>query len=149
MNKINIFSLGGLQTIVKKCAYANLSFYEFFFHKNERGRSLWKKNLMHLRTTQLKWLLLGVLWGIRQSCLCSLPRFGQLKRLAVSFTLAFLNELFSILQEICVQRTLVKNYSWYCVFVLYCIVLHFNASFANVSFTFFLPSLDQNAINNS
>ena len=33
MNKINIFSLGGLQTIVKRYADANLSFDEFFSMK--------------------------------------------------------------------------------------------------------------------
>ena len=43
-----------------------------------------------------------------------------------------LNELFSVLQETCVQRPLMNNYSRYCVFVLYCIVLHFNVSFPNV-----------------
>ena len=36
-----------------------------------------------------------------------------------------MNELFSKLQEICVQRTLMNNYFWYCDFVLYYIVLHF------------------------
>ena len=34
MNKINILSLGGLQTIVKTCAGANLSFDGVFFHEN-------------------------------------------------------------------------------------------------------------------
>ena len=33
MNEINIFSLGGLQTIVKRCADANLSFANFFPRK--------------------------------------------------------------------------------------------------------------------
>ena len=33
MNETNIFSLGGLQTIVKRCADANLSFANFFSTK--------------------------------------------------------------------------------------------------------------------
>ena len=33
MNKINIFNLGGLQTIVKRCTDANLSFNDFFPQK--------------------------------------------------------------------------------------------------------------------
>ena len=36
MNKINIFNLGGLQTIVKRCANANLSINEFFSTKTSK-----------------------------------------------------------------------------------------------------------------
>ena len=36
MNKIIIFRLGGLQTIVKRCADANLSFEEFFSMKTSK-----------------------------------------------------------------------------------------------------------------
>ena len=37
MNKINIFSLGGLQTIVKRCADGNLSFDEVFSTKTSKA----------------------------------------------------------------------------------------------------------------
>ena len=54
-----------------------------------------------------------------------------------------LNELFSVLLEICVQRTLMNNYSWYCVFALYCIVLYFNVSFPNALHFSYLCSVNK------
>ena len=46
MNKINIFSLGGLQTIVKRCGDANLSF-DFFRTKTSKVTHY---ELMYLHT---------------------------------------------------------------------------------------------------
>ena len=37
----------------------------------------------------IKVVIIGLLWGICQSCLCSFPLCGQLKRLAISVTVAF------------------------------------------------------------
>ena len=54
MNRINIFSLGGLQTIVKWYADTNLSFDDFFSTKTNE---ISQYELMYLRTMQLKLLL--------------------------------------------------------------------------------------------
>ena len=50
MNKINIFSLGGLQ-IVKRFADVNLSFDDFFSTKTSEVAHY---ELMYLRTMQVK-----------------------------------------------------------------------------------------------
>ena len=137
MNKINIFSLGGLQTIVKRCANANLSFDDFFSTKTSEVAHY---ELMYLRSMQLK-LLLGVLWGIRQSCLFSLPGWSWLKRLTIFVTVVFgwIN-CFQYCSKHVFKGPWWTIYSWYYVFVLSRIVLHFNVSFANplhFSFLFF------------
>ena len=51
-----------------------------------------------------------------------------------------LNELFLVLQE---RKYVFKGpwwtvYSWYCAFVLYCIALHFNITFANAQHSVYL-----------
>ena len=51
MNKINIFSLGGLQTIVKRFADVNLPFDDFFSTKTSEVAHY---ELMYLRTMQVK-----------------------------------------------------------------------------------------------
>ena len=128
MNKINIFSLGGLQTIVKRCANANLSFDDFFSTKTSEVAHY---ELIYLRSMQLN-LLWGVLWGIRQSCLFSLPGWSWLKRLAIFVTVVFgwIN-CFQYCSKHVFKGPWWTIYSWYCVFVSSCIVLHFNVSFAN------------------
>ena len=51
MNKINIFSLGGLQIVVKRFADVNLSFDDFFSTKRSEVAHY---ELMYLRTMQIK-----------------------------------------------------------------------------------------------
>ena len=59
---MNIFSLGGLQTIVKRCADdANLSFYDFFPWKLARFLTV-KEQLWAPTYYAIKVVVIGVLW---------------------------------------------------------------------------------------
>ena len=54
----------------------------------------------------------------------------------ISYCCFCLNELFSVFQEICIQRTLMNNILLILFFVLYCIFLHFNISFEKIHYIF-------------
>ena len=69
----------------------------------------------------------------------ALPCCGWLKRLTICYRCFCLNELFLVLQEICVQRTLINSIL---LILCFCFVLHcssFNVSFANA--LHFLPCI--------
>ena len=128
MNKINIFSLGGVRTIVKRCADANLSFDAFFFHENE----LWSNAPTY---HAIKVVIIG--------CIVRNPLFksvfiAQLRSIEAvsyfSYCCFCLNELFSYCRKY-VLKGPYEQYTPDIVFVLYCIALYFDVSCT----TFFFP----------
>ena len=114
MNKINIFSLGDVRTIVKRCADGNLSFDAFFFHENE----LWSNVPTY---HAIKVVIIG--------CIVRNPLFkyvfiAQLRSTeAVSYfcyCCFCLNELFSYCRKYVLKGPWWTIYSWYC----FCFILH-------------------------
>ena len=77
-----------------------------------------------------------------------MPRCGRLKQFTVSVTAALVwMNCFQYYRKYVFKGPWWTIYSWYCVFVLYFIVPHFNASFANALHFFTLCGLlDQNAL---
>ena len=71
----------------------------------------------------LDWIKDNALKNLRE-CIATLRLIET-----VNYLLLLLLSEFSALQE---RKYVFKGpYSWYCVFVLFCIILHFNVSFAN------------------